>query len=416
MSKSDYSVDSVVITNVTGNEFEIKDLIVAIDFYESLSSPYIKCELAIADAANMIETIPIVGQEKVKLIIKDLNIGNTIKRTFYVSSIQNYTKGNNQSALYILKLVTEEYMMNSLTLVSQAFTGQINKSIDTILKDYLNSKAKVSENTNGDYRVIVPNWNPYKAIDWLLRRAITTTGYPFCCYETLKDGIYFESYETMFKKTPFEKYVHRSNSLNKDDADQTSATLKTALRYDITEMSNTGKNILRGAFGQSMHLIDHANKSYNLIKYDYQKDFKKKKRLDKNAFLSESFKVNNKLIVDYDVLHTVALKNSLAHDSTNLNNYNNQVEFTKLESDPLVYQLGLIRVNMTVKGRSDLSVGKVIEFEVEKNKPTSSSNPKNSNEYLSGKYLVQNIHHKMENGVYYIIMDIAKESLGKKAK
>jgi len=416
MSRSDYSVDSVVITNVTGNEFEIKDLVTGIDIYESLSSPYIKCELSIADAANMIETIPIIGQEKIKVIIKDLNIGTIIKRNFYISSIQNYVKGNNQSSVYILKLVTEEFMMNSLSLVSQAFTGQINQSIDKILNNYLNSKTKVTESTNGDYRLIVPNWNPYKAIDWLTRRAITSTGYPFCFYETLKDGIYFESYESMFNKTVFEKYVHRSNSLNKDDADQTAAIMKTALRYDITEMSNTGKNILRGAFGQSMHIIDHANKSYNLIKYDYQKDFKRKKRLDKNAFLSESFKVNNKSISEYDVVHSVALKNSLAYESSNLNNYNNQIEFTKLESDPLIYQLGLIKINMTIKGRTDLSVGKVIEFEVEKNKPISSSNPKNSNQYLSGKYLIQNIHHKMENGLYYIVMDIVKESLGKKAK
>jgi hypothetical protein len=192
--------------------------------------------------------------------------------------------------------------------------------------------------------------------------------------------------------------------------------MKTALRYDITEMSNTGKNILRGAFGQSMHIIDHANKSYNLVKYDYQKDFKRKKRLDKNAFLSDSFRVNDKSISEYDVVHSVALKNPLAYESSSLNNYNNQIEFTKLESDPLIYQLGLIKINMTVKGRTDLSVGKVIDFEVEKNKPISSSNPKNSNEYLSGKYLIQNIHHKMENGIYYIVMDIVRESLGKKAK
>jgi hypothetical protein len=414
--KSDYSIDSVVITNVNGAEYEIKDLVIGVDIYESLSSPYIKCELAIADAANMIETVPIIGQEKVKVIIKDLNLGNTIKRNFYVSAIQNYIKGNNQSSVYILKLVTEEFMMNSLTLVSQAFTGPIDKSINQILNNYLNSKTKVSESTSGDYRLIVPNWNPYKAIDWLARRAITTTGYPFCFYETLKDGIHFESYESIFKKPIFEKYVHRANSSNKDDASQTAATMRTALRYDITEMSNTGKNILRGAFGQSLHMIDHANKSYNLVKYDYQKDFKKKKRLDKNAFLSDTFKVNNKSISEYDVVHGVAYKNPLAYESANLNNYNNQIEFTKLESDPLVYQLGLIRINMTVKGRTDLMVGNVIEFEVEKNKPLSSSNTKNSNEYLSGKYVVQNIHHKMEGGAYYIVMDVAKESLGKKVK
>lgn len=413
--KPDYSIESVLVTSVNGTDYQIKDLVQGVDVYESLSSPYIKCELLIADASNMIELIPIIGQEKVKIIIKDLITNNVIDRTYYVSSIQNYVKGNNQASVYSLKLVTEEYMMNSLSLVSQAFTGQISASIDLILKNYLNTKTKVTETTSGDYRLIVPNWNPYKAIDWLVRRSTTANGYPFCFYETFKDGLYFESYDTLFKKPVFNKYTHRSSSNAKDDVSQTGAMLKTALRYDISEVSNTGKNILRGAFGQSMHVIDHANKKYNLIKYDYQKDFKKKNHLGNQSYVSDKFKVNGKGLEQYDIIHSVAFKNPLAFDG-NLNNYNNNIEFSKLESDPLIYQLGLIKINMTVIGRSDLSVGKVIEFEVEKNKPITNANPKIANEYLSGKYVVQNIHHKMEDGKYYIIMDIVKESLDKKVK
>ena len=414
-TKFEYSIESVLVTSSIGKEHEIKDLIVGLDFYESLSSPYIKCEMSIIDAANMIELIPLIGQEKVKLHIKDLNTGNVIKREFYIASVQNYVKGNAQSAMYVLKLVTAEYMMNSLVLVSQAFTGPISNSITTIVKDYLKSSV-VAEQSLGDYRVIVPNWNPYKAIDWLGRRATSAKGYPFAFYDTLKDGMSFESYEKIFGKTVFNKYVHRGNTNAKDDADQKAAMMNTALQYDIIEMSNTGKNILRGAFGQGMHIVDHANRSYKFVTYDYEKDFKKKSRLDKFPYVSDKFTVNNKKISEYDAIHTIAYKNSLANDSANLNNYNNKVEFTKLETDPFMAQLGLVKISMTVKGRTDLTVGKVIEFEVERNRPVSSNTSKNSNEYLSGKYVVQNIHHKMENGKYYIVMDVIKESLGKKVK
>lgn len=413
--RSDYSIESVVITSVNGTEYQIKDLVQEVNIYESLSSPYIKCELLIADAANVIELIPIIGQEKINVIIKDLITNTTIDRNYYVSSILDYVKGNNQASVYVLKLVTEEYMMNSLSLVSQAFTGQISSSIDLILKNYLNTKTKITERTSGDYRLIVPNWNPYKAIDWLVRRSTTANGYPFCFYETFKDGLHFESYDTLFKKPVFNKYTHRSNSNASDDLSQLGAMLKTALRYDITEVSNTGKNILRGAFGQSMHVIDHANKKYNLVKYDYQKDFKKKNHLGTQSFVSDQFKVNGKSLDQYDIIHSVAFKNPLAFEE-NLNNYNNNIEFSKLESDPLIYQLSLIKINMTVIGRSDLTVGKVIEFEVEKNRPITDASPKIANEYLSGKYVVQNIHHKMEDGKYYIIMDVIKESLDKKVK
>lgn len=414
--KFEYSIESVVITSSTGKEYEIKDLVLGVDFYESLSSPYIKCELSIVDAAGMIETIPIIGQEKVKLIIKDLNTNNVIKRDFYAASIKDYNKANTSSAIYILKLVTPEYMLNSLKLVSQAYTGPISQSVSNIVKQYLSSDIKNLENSNGDYKVIIPNWNPYKAIDWLSRRAISSKTYPFAFYETLKDGLVFESYETIFNKPTFNKYTNRDNTASKDDADNKAALMNTALQYSIEELSNTGKNILRGTFGQGMHVIDHGNKDYKFIKYNYDEDFKKKDRLGQFPYVNEKFTVDNKPISEYDAVHTVAYKNSLAFDSANLNNYNNKVEFTKLEVDPFVYQMGLVKINMTIKGRTDISVGKVIEFEVPKNNPTVHNTNKIANEYLTGKYVVQNIHHKMEQGKYFIVMDVVKESLGKKAK
>ena len=414
-TKFEYSIESVLVTSSVGKQHEIKDLVVGLDFYESIVSPYIKCEVSIIDAANMIELIPLIGQEKVSIHIKDLNTKSTIKREFYIGSVQNYVKGNSQTAMYVLKLVTAEYMMNSLMLVSQAFTGPISNSVDKIVKDYLKSTANV-EKSIGDYRVIIPNWNPYKAIDWLNRRATSSNGYPFAFYDTLKDGMVFESYEKIFAKSVFNKYVHRGNSDAKDDADQKAAMMNTALQYDIIEMSNTGKNILRGAFGQGMHVVDHANRSYKFVTYDYEKDFKKKSRLDKFPYVSDKFTVNDKKISEYDAIHTTAYKNPLAFNASNLNNYNNNVEFNKLETDPFMAQLGLVKISMTVKGRSDLTVGKVIDFEVERNRPVSANTSKNSNEYLSGKYVVQNIHHKMENGKYYIVMDVVKESLSKKVK
>lgn len=414
-TKFEYAIESVLLTSSVGKEHEIKDLVIGFDFYESIVSPYIKCEVSIIDAANMIELIPLIGQEKVKIHIKDLNTNSVIRREFYIASVQNYVKGNAQSAMYVLKLVTAEYMMNSLSLVSQAFTGPISTSINKIVKDYLKSTVKV-ESSLGDYKVIVPNWNPYKAIDWLSKRATSSKGYPFAFYDTLKDGMVFESYEKIMTKNVFNKYVHRGNSNAKDDADQKAAMMNTALQYDIVEMSNTGKNILRGAFGQGMHVVDHANRSYNFVTYDYEKDFKKKARLDKFPYITDTFKVDNKKISEYNAVHTIAYKNPLAFNTSNLNNYNNQVEFTKLETEPFMFQLGMAKISMTVKGRTDLTVGKVIDFEVERNRPVSQNSSKNSNEYLSGKYIVQNIHHKMENGKYYIVMDVVKESLGKKVK
>ena len=99
-----------------------------------------------------------------------------------------------------------------------------------------------------------------------------------------------------------------------------------------------------------------------------------------------------------------------------INNYNNEGEFTKLETDPFVYQLTLNKINMSVRGRADLNPGKIIEFAIDRSKPTVYGNSTDENEYISGKYLVLNTHHKMSNGKFVTILDVVRDSLGKKVK
>lgn len=414
LGKFDYSVESVQLTSSTGEKLEIKDLVISIDIYESLMTPYIKVELGISDAANLLETVPILGQEKVELTI--LEGTKKIKKTFYVGSVANYIRGNNQSSMYTLKLITPEQLMNSLVLVSQAFTGKLSKAIDDITRDYLKGKVKTLEETTGNYKLVVPNWNPFQAIDWLARKAMDAKQTPFAFYETFIDGHKLESYTTMFNKKTYNKFVHKGGTTAKDDAGQLQASYNVAIEYDIRDYSNTYKNALRGTFGSGMHTVDIGTRTYKLLKYDYIKDFKKKAHLDKTPFINENFKVQEKSINEYDSIHHVVNKNSRAWGKQEYNNYNNEAEFTKLETDPYIYQLGLTTLNMVVRGRTDLTPGQVIEFEVDRDRPSIHGSTKDINEYISGKYLVMHVHHKMVDGKYSIIMDVVRDSLGKKVK
>ena len=138
--KLDYSIDSAKLTSSTGEVLEFKDLITAVDIYESLLSPYIKVELTIVDSSNLLEVAPIIGQEKVEIQITEAN--KKIKKTFYVGSIANYVRANGSASMYVMKLITPEQMMNSLMLVSQSYTGLVSDSIEKIVKDYLKGKIK----------------------------------------------------------------------------------------------------------------------------------------------------------------------------------------------------------------------------------------------------------------------------------
>ena len=205
LGKLDYSIDSAKITSSTGEVKEFKDLISGIDIYESLLSPYIKAEITVVDSANLLESTPIIGQEKIELTVIEGN--NVIRRVFYVGGVSNFIRANNQSAMYVLKLITPEQLLNSLLLVSQSYKGTIDSTIENIVKTYLQSKIVLKEPSVGNYGVIIPNWNPFHAIDWLSRRAINSGKMPFAFYETWQNGFMFESYETMFKKKTYNRFV-----------------------------------------------------------------------------------------------------------------------------------------------------------------------------------------------------------------
>ena len=410
----DYSIESAKITSSTGETLEIKDLIDGIDIYESVLSPYVKCEIAIIDAANLIESIPIIGQEKIVLTIKEAK--NKVVKTFYVGSVTNYVRANNQAAMYTLKLITPEQMLNSLMLVSQAYSGTISDSIDKIVTDYLKGKVKTLEKSNGAYRVIIPNWNPFQAIDWLARRAIDDKQTPYAFYETFLDGHKFESFQTMLNKPILNKFVHKGAVDGQSDADTQKASFNVAFEYNMKDYSTIYRNALKGTFGAGLHTVDIATKSYNFLKYDYDTDFKKKTHLDKVPFINTEFKVEGKSLNQYDAIHHVVNKNTKAFAEDAFNNYNNEVEYTKLETDPYVMQLTLNKLNLAVRGRLELTAGSVIRFDVDRDKPLVGGNTGDVNRYISGKYLVLNTHHKMSNGKYVIILDVVRDSLGQKVK
>ena len=414
LGQFDYAIDDLKFTSSTGEVYNIKELVTNLSIFESLNSPYIKASIDIIDAANFLELCPVIGQEKVELTLTQ-NKFLGIKKTFYVGEVTNYIKVNSTTSSYTIKLITSEQMLNSLVLVSQAYNGNISNSIQKIVEDYLKSKIPIFEKSNGIYSVIIPNWNPFQAIDWLLRRAIDVKQTPFAFYETFLAGFHLDSYTSLLNKQIYEKYVFKGGMPASSDSESSASSFRQVIDYDLKEYSNTYKNNLRGAFGSGLHNVDLATKTHTFTKYSYKDDFTRKSHLDKIPFINEKFKMNSRSMSEFDTTYNLVNKNTLAFENKS-NNYNNESEFTVLEANSYMNQLSLIFINFTVRGRLDLNPGKIINFEVDRDKPSIYGNTKEENEYLSGKYLVVNVHHKFALGKYNTLMDCARDSFGKKIK
>jgi len=66
---SAYKLEHINITNYKGDTSDIKNLAVKMEISESLYTQSLTLKLTLKDSTNLIEEFPIIGQEKVEVII-----------------------------------------------------------------------------------------------------------------------------------------------------------------------------------------------------------------------------------------------------------------------------------------------------------------------------------------------------------
>ena len=61
----DYKLESIIVHSASG-PIDIKSLMVELNVYESIFSPAIYGNIVIADSANHIQNMPLIGQEEIE--------------------------------------------------------------------------------------------------------------------------------------------------------------------------------------------------------------------------------------------------------------------------------------------------------------------------------------------------------------
>lgn len=161
-------------------EYELKEFIRGFEIYESIASATLEGKLIIQDTAGLINTL--TGTELFEIRV----VGSIIDRTFYMRSysIESRSKTNQDSEVYMINLVSDEFIKNEATNVfgntRVIFKNKTETSevVDTILTDkrFLKTKKNVYlEETLNKHEFIVPNWRPFDTIYWMTERSIRKT-------------------------------------------------------------------------------------------------------------------------------------------------------------------------------------------------------------------------------------------------
>ena len=434
-------IEQLKLINSADEVIDLSEFIVELNLYEDLFKNYLHGNLVITDSRNLIDKFNIHGEEflNVKLRTPSFPDSEVIEKTFRVFKLTDRTiVRDTNSQNFVLHFISVEFFYDVNLPLFAPFEGTITDVAGRIFSDFLatsrnysisESNNEIKENPRPTELIIIneasnkvkfisPGWSPLKCINWLASKAIPKDGVAknFIFFESNKN-FYFGTLENLFRdahenKNYFGRYLISASNV-RDDKNSQNVIRELFLAKDVEMVETTDyiKNYTNGYLGNRLIYLDVFNKEYQLIDYDHTENYEKqfhssgKGNEAKPVFNRDTFKNFATNISFYP-------KNPKLFDNyqDNINEKMGEIHGNRLSS---MLELTNIKMNMTVPGRTDVEVGRIIYFEYPSlgAKDGSDTGSTAQDKLYSGYYLITAIHHKVSKLEHQMVMEVIKDSL-----
>ena len=430
--------------------FDLQPYFIEMNIYEDLYSPSLTMDIVLNDSVNLPQKVPILGEEYLNFSFASKSIGGDTgiggdeinPGYMYVTSITDRHITKDKQQVYILHLTSEQSIINYNTSISRSFRGKLISEIaETLLNDYIDSGNDfVIEQTDGLEHVVIPNWKPFKAINWLTKLAVNTKNIPsFLFWESI--GVtYFKSVETLLEQESKHKFILKPTTDDKA-AVATASGITPLTSLEIINQFDIPHNITIGLYSSKLITHDIVRKKIEQTTYGLNQAFG-----SEIAHTDEFMPISSE-----DTYYEVADRQNYAPQKNNVEGeniqsffdsnirlktkhdklyckhagdlYDNNVENILLKRNALINGLNQIKLQITFSGLSFLRVGFTVDIDVPSPEVVieeKAGEVKNKEEMvdkmLSGTYLITALKHSviMQDGKpqYGMTAEVTKDGLG----
>jgi hypothetical protein len=434
-------IEQLKLINASDEVIDLTEFVVELNIYEDIFKNYLNGNIVLTDSRNIIDKFNIHGEEflNVKLRTPSFPDNQVIEKTFRVFKLTDRTiVRDNNTQNFVLHFISIEFFYDISLPLFTPFEGTITDVAGRIFTDFLASTRKfnisesnenVTEGNTGTDLIVLnessnkvkfvsPGWSPFKCINWLATKAIPKDGVAknFIFFESNK-SFYLGTLENLFRNAHQEKnYLGRyliSASNVREDKNSQNLNREMFLAKDVEMIESTDyiKNYTNGYLGNRLVYLDVFNKEYELIDYDHVTNYDKQFHTSgigkeaKPVFNNETFRnfatnisfypKNPKLFNDY---------------ADNISEKMGEIHGNRLSS---MLELTNIKMNMTIPGRTDAEVGRILYFEYPSmgGKSEGDTGSSAQDKLYSGYYLITAIHHKVNKLEHQMVMEVIKDSL-----
>lgn len=406
----DVAVNKVRIITAKGFYQDVSAQVLNIQVYEDLFSPFMSGSLILKDSLDLVNLFPFIGEEYLELELSTPSIEKySIKGKYYIYKMSNREMTGDKSVVYQLHFISVEAIVDLNKKVSRVFAGDISKLIEPFIKNKtygLESDKNISiEDTSNNLKYISNYWTPVQNIMYLVFSAVNKNKSPNYVFFENRDGFYFISLESLYSNpVVYQNFVY--DKYTRDDLPGGGSARNIEKDYNrIIEISmptvfDYMDRIRSGMLSSRQISYDITKKTYSDKNYTMFQRFEQQKHLNKFPINSDSstFRANSKII-------------NLPKNFGNFNGFGDVTQSkSNQERTSLMKLAEANKINITVLGRCDYTVGQKINLDLKRIEPLSSIDGDTTDKMFSGNYIIAAINHYVDRQVYECHMEIIKES------
>ena len=440
----EFRLDKCELISSSGVSADISKIVAEINIFEDIFSTSLTGSIIISDTNNLVDNMPIIGQEYISLKITTPSMEQDAidftENVFCVYEMGGRTPAGTNSEVVELKICSPELLRNERTRISKSYEETADQIVKSIMENekYINTKKDLYlEPTLGIRKILSPNYHPYKLIQRLTRESMSAKNDSphYLFFENIK-GFHFRSLQSLYDDGIQGEFhfgdkgsdeVYTSSS----DAGKLVQAYKRMINFSVPSKNNSIFDIKAGMLGSKLIMHDIYNKKYNTSTFSYFDDHDKHERLEE----SNAPKYNNVLIDDENTvgnftdsrihLHPTSVttddrdaqylrvidKNTqaaqaeedrlgidpnreipTAEEDANKDFMSNRADKWLLQRQQRIHELSSgMTINMSVHGNTTLTVGQVISVSL----PVFGVDHENTkiSKHQSGLYLINKLRH-----------------------
>lgn len=406
----------VTITNYAGETIDISPLVQEFTIEENLFLMGCVFEFSIVDAVNLIDKYKITGNESLKVTMRKKNkeggSPEEIIKNLYLVAIPTFARPSPNASTYKFKAITRDAYLSKSKRLSKSFDGTVGSIIENIYNNELGGQVEsIDSSTEGNVKIIAPNYTIFDTINWLLQKAVKSNGTPFFLYETAKDGVKLNSYENIIGLDPYGKYSQAYAFTEKVYSEEDFEQRRLRIQSVSSNLGfSTFSGFYEGAYSATTHKLDYATKKYETEEFNIFNDLNLK--IDNEPILSNQFSVDGE---DASTLRNAKNFymniNSLAYKDSNTNNLYQDYTDHVAKRNAILVNLNQFSHSLTIRGDFNLQPGKMIEIELPKATDPKAGEDGSYDELLSGKYIIVGTKHRFDQDGYKIDLKVKKDSV-----